>query len=219
MPVDLRARTFGMRPATRRGRDAPGALCNTDALAGMDVDVARPGRFRAQTRGQEKAAQAQGAAEGRGGNPAADAPTENTAPIAAGKVPPPPAQSPQGGQTNPAPVQNTVATVPNVRLSTQLQQAGTRTCLPQIEQYAAATMQGVTGFNSAAHWLTALPTRDQSIFLGQQYGNKNVPYGVTGVFAAPTSAGTCDAMSVQVVPSPLPCDKLREGSWPPRPSR
>ena len=92
-----------------------------------------------------------------------------------------------------------------------LVKAGAGACAKQVDALAGATMGGVATYNTAAHWSLARPeTRPVSVFIGQKFAAAGVPYGASGVFAAPNGQGGCDGMSVQVVPSPLSCAKLRE---------
>ena len=72
-------------------------------------------------------------------------------------------------------------------------------------------MGNVTTYNTASYWAVTQPAqRLVSVFVGQKYAADAVPYGATGIVAAPDAHGGCDGLLVQVVPSPLPCDKLRE---------
>ena len=71
-------------------------------------------------------------------------------------------------------------------------------------------MGGVKEFNVAAHWAGVSPDqRAVSVFIGQRFGVTSVPFGATGVVAAPNGMGSCDGVAVQIVPSPLSCTKLR----------
>lgn len=57
---------------------------------------------------------------------------------------------------------------------------------------------------------TAPDRRIVNVLVGQKFGNANVPFGVTGIFAAPTGNGACDGYSLQVIPSPLSCADLQK---------
>lgn len=124
--------------------------------------------------------------------PAAAAPT--AAPAA------PPASAP-AAQAAPAP-----------DFAARLKENGAGTCAAQVDALAAGSMGNVKSFNTASGWATAGGDRRVvSLSIGQRYADGSaVPYGATSVVAAPDGRGSCDALAVQVVPSPLPCTKLRE---------
>lgn len=100
-----------------------------------------------------------------------------------------------------------------LNISGKLAQNGAGTCGSAIDAEAVPSMVGVTQSNTVSLWSNVEP-RDKhaaSVFIGQRYGaNQAVPYGVTGLIAAPTPSGSCDVTVVQVVASPLPCANVRE---------
>lgn len=94
----------------------------------------------------------------------------------------------------------------------RLRENGAGTCAAQVDALAAGSMGNVKSFNTASGWATAGGDRRVvTLSIGQRYADGSpVPYGATSVVAAPDGRGSCDALAVQVVPSPLPCAKLRE---------
>ena len=89
--------------------------------------------------------------------------------------------------------------------------AGVKACLTQIDELGSKTMEGVTAWAPASNWNQAAPdSHFASVFLGQKYGNQpKLPYGFSGLFAMPDSAGKCEGLSVQVLPSPASCPDLQ----------
>jgi hypothetical protein len=72
-------------------------------------------------------------------------------------------------------------------------------------------MQGTTATATASSWFVAAPNeRPVNVIIAQKFAAANVPYGATDIFASPEPNAKCDAFVVQVVPSPLPCEKLRQ---------
>ena len=58
--------------------------------------------------------------------------------------------------------------------------------------------------------MAAPDRRAVSVLIGQRFDEGGgVPFGATGIFAAPNGVGSCDGLVVQVVPRPLPCAKIR----------
>lgn len=93
----------------------------------------------------------------------------------------------------------------------RLQQAGATTCAPRIDELAAASMQGTTATANASSWFVAAPNeRAVNIVIAQKFAAANVPYGATDIFASPLPNAKCDALALQVIPSPLPCERLRQ---------
>ena len=125
--------------------------------------------------------------------------------------PAPAVEAPAPAATAPAaPGAPAAAASPNV--AAKLVENGAGTCAPQLNALASGTMGGVSQFNTVSKWATsAVDKRLVSVLIGQKYpGSGAVPFGATSVMAAPNAQGSCDAMAVQVLPSPLPCAKLRE---------
>lgn len=126
------------------------------------------------------------------------------APKSAGPVAPAPAQPASTGPPEPG------AAAPTI-FDAQLLKAGVTTCAERVSRMAALSMHGVTSVATASNWYAATPDkRPVTLLLGQKYGETGVPFGATGVIATPQPDGKCDAVSVQVVPSPLPCAQLRD---------
>jgi hypothetical protein len=99
--------------------------------------------------------------------------------------------------------------VPN--FAARLQQAGATKCAQRIDQLAAASMQGTTATADASNWFVAAPNeRPVNIVIAQKFAARNVPFGATDIFASPGPDARCDAVALQVIPSPLPCEKLRQ---------
>lgn len=94
----------------------------------------------------------------------------------------------------------------------KLKENGAGVCASAVNRLAAGAMGGVTGFNTASHWMVGSPDRRAvSVLIGQRFNAAGaVPFGATGIFAAPNGTGSCDGVAVQVVPSPLPCAQLRD---------
>lgn len=93
----------------------------------------------------------------------------------------------------------------------RLQQAGATTCARRIDELAVATMQGTTATANVSSWFVAAPNeRPVNVVIAQKFAAANVPYGATDIFASPEPNAKCDAFSVQVVPSPLSCERLRQ---------
>lgn len=93
----------------------------------------------------------------------------------------------------------------------RLQQAGATKCAQRIDQLAAASMQGTTATANASNWFVAAPNeRPVNVVIAQKFAATNVPFGATDIFASPGPDAKCDAVAFQVIPSPLPCEKLRQ---------
>jgi hypothetical protein len=93
----------------------------------------------------------------------------------------------------------------------RLQEAGATTCAARIDELADASMQGTTATANASSWFIAAPNeRAVNVVIAQKFAAANVPYGATDVFASPEPKAKCDAMALQVIPSPLPCERLRQ---------
>ena len=129
------------------------------------------------------------------------------------------AQAPVSAPATPAPAAPKPATSATVHpvaaaadISGKLRESGAGTCAPQINAAAAGVMGSVARSNTVSSWAkTVFDKRLVSVSIGQKYANgTNVPYGATSIVAAPTPAGPCDTVAVQVVPSPLSCDHIRE---------
>jgi hypothetical protein len=72
-------------------------------------------------------------------------------------------------------------------------------------------MQGATATANVSSWFVAAPNeRPVNVVIAQKFAAANVPYGATDIFASPEPNAKCDAFSVQVVPSPLSCERLRQ---------
>lgn len=136
-----------------------------------------------------------------------------TAWLAMAKSPPkktepaPAAEAPAPAAAAPAP---STPALPNI--AAKLVENGAGACATQVNALAAGTMGGVSQFNTVSKWATStVDKRLVSVLIGQKYaGTGAVPYGATSVMAAPNPQGNCDALAVQILPSPLPCAKLRE---------
>jgi hypothetical protein len=93
----------------------------------------------------------------------------------------------------------------------RLQQAGATTCARRIDELAVASLQGATATANVSSWFVAAPNeRPVNVVIAQKFAAANVPYGATDIFASPEPNAKCDAFSVQVVPSPLSCERLRQ---------
>ena len=121
-------------------------------------------------------------------------------PAAAPQAPPAPGAPAASAATAPSPV------------SAKLSENGAGACAAQLEALAAGTMGGVSQFNTVSKWATGTPDkRLVGVLIGQKYAAAGaVPYGAATVMAAPNAQGSCDALAIQVLPSPLPCAKLRD---------
>lgn len=101
---------------------------------------------------------------------------------------------------------------PRFEFSAQLDRAGASSCKAQVNALAGSTMASVESFNTVSSWSQV--NGDQhpvSIAIGQKYASGSpVPYGISEVIAAPNAKGGCDGLTVQVMPSPLSCAKVRE---------
>lgn len=124
---------------------------------------------------------------------------------------PAPAASPAAVQP-PPPAAVAPVPPPAPDFAARLKENGAATCAAQIDAMAAGSMGGVKSFNTASTWATTAGDRRVVVVsIGQKYQDgAPVPYGATSVLAAPNGQGSCDALAVQVVPSPLSCAKLRE---------
>ncbi len=96
-------------------------------------------------------------------------------------------------------------------VAAKLKAVGAGTCAAQLDLAAAGTMGNVAASNFVSNWAkTAIDRRMTSVSLGQKYpAGSPVPYAATTVVAAPNPAGACDAVAVQVVPSPMSCETVR----------
>lgn len=93
----------------------------------------------------------------------------------------------------------------------RLEQAGATTCAHSIDALANASMQGTTASANASNWFIAAPNaRPVNIVIAQKFAAPSVPYGATDIFASPAPQAKCDAFALQVIPSPLSCDQLRQ---------
>ena len=143
------------------------------------------------------------------------APPPPVPPPAASAVPPATPMPPASGLApSPAPapgVASPTAVGPAANdVAAQLRQNGAGACSGRVNEMASGVMAGVTTFRTAASWATAAQDKHAvSVLIGQKFGaSAGVPYGATSVIAAPGPGGVCDAFAVQVIPSPMPCDKL-----------
>jgi hypothetical protein len=99
----------------------------------------------------------------------------------------------------------------STNFAARLRQAGATTCAQRIDELADASMQGTMATANASSWFIAAPNeRAVNVVIAQKFAAANVPYGATDVFASPEPKAKCDAMALQVIPSPLPCERLRE---------
>lgn len=94
----------------------------------------------------------------------------------------------------------------------QLDRAGASACHSQINALATSTMGKVERFNTVSNWSqTAGDKRPVSLAIGQRYPSGSaVPFSLSQVISAPNQQGSCDGFTVQVLPSPLSCAKLRD---------
>lgn len=120
--------------------------------------------------------------------------------------------APKPAATKPVPGSAADAAPAASPITAKLKEVGAGACTGQIEGLAAGAMGGVAQFNTVSSWASlSADKRPVGVSIGQNYGSgKPVPYGATSIFAAPNGQGSCDAMAVQIVPSPLPCDQLRQ---------
>ena len=125
-------------------------------------------------------------------------------PAEAGPIPPRTASA--------APSSPSTGEVPMTDVVGKLKENGAGVCATAVNRLAAGTMSGVTDFNVASHWMVAAPDRRAvSVLIGQKFKRDGaVPFGATGIVAAPNGTGSCDGVAVQVVPSPLPCARIRD---------
>ena len=123
---------------------------------------------------------------------------------------PPPARAAAPQRAAPAPAAPAPAAAA-FDVTAQLREHAAGACGAQVNALAAGSMSGVATYNSASHWSNTAPEqRLVSVFLGQKFQAGPVPYGATGVIAAPNGKGGCDGVAVQIVPSPLPCETVRQ---------
>jgi len=103
------------------------------------------------------------------------------------------------------------STPANYKFAAQLAANGVKGCAPMVEAMSGNLMQGVTEVSTLSNWSKEAPdARMVSAVTGQKFGaSPAVPNGLAGVFAAPRADGKCDAVSVQVVPSPANCATLQ----------
>ena len=96
--------------------------------------------------------------------------------------------------------------------SAQLDRAGASACRTQLNALAVSTMGSVETFNTVSSWSQAAgDKRAVSIAIGQKYPDGSaVPFGASEIIATPNQQGSCDGFSVQIIPSPTSCTKLRE---------
>lgn len=93
----------------------------------------------------------------------------------------------------------------------RLEAAGATTCAHSIDALADASMQGTTASADASNWFIAAPNeRPVNVVIAQKFAAPSVPYGAIDIFASPAAKAKCDAMAVQVIPSPLSCAQLRQ---------
>ena len=125
------------------------------------------------------------------------------------KPPAVPARPAPAAAPAPAPAAAAQAPAPGV-FSAKLREAGIKNCLATVDGLAARTMDGVTGYSPASNWNVTAPDQHlTSVLLGQRFANApNLPYGLSGIISAPNGKGKCDGVSLQVLPSPLPCKDL-----------
>jgi hypothetical protein len=72
-------------------------------------------------------------------------------------------------------------------------------------------MQGTMATANASSWFIAAPNEGAvNVVIAQKFAATNVPYGATDIFASPEPKAKCDAMALQVIPSPLSCERLRQ---------
>jgi len=112
---------------------------------------------------------------------------------------------------SPAAAATPAAATTDYQFAKELVANGVKGCAPVVETMSKSLIGGATSFASASNWDKDAPdARIVSILTGQKFGGGAViPNGLAGVFASPHSDGKCDGISVQVLPSPLDCGKLR----------
>jgi hypothetical protein len=114
-------------------------------------------------------------------------------------------------QPAPPPATWPTAQIASRNFAARLEQAGATICARRIDELAVATMQGATATANVSSWFVAAPNeRPVNVVIAQKFAAANVPYGATDIFASPEPNAKCDAFSVQVVPSPLSCERLRQ---------
>ena len=103
------------------------------------------------------------------------------------------------------------APIADYKFAKELAAAGVKGCAPLVEAMSGNLMQGATEFATVSNWNKDAPNgRIVSTLTGQKFGSSPaVPNGLAGVFASPQPDGKCDAVSVQVVPSPANCATLQ----------
>ena len=108
--------------------------------------------------------------------------------------------------------QAAAAPAADYKFAKDLVTAGAKGCAPLVEAMSGSLMQGATEYATVSNWNKDAPDgRIVSAVTGQKFGQTPaVPHGLAGVFASPHSDGKCDAVSVQVVPSPANCATLQE---------
>lgn len=100
---------------------------------------------------------------------------------------------------------------PTRNFAARLEQAGATKCARRIDELADASMQGTTASANASSWFAAAPNeRPVNLVIAQKFAAATVPYGATDIFASPAANARCDALALQVIPSPLSCKKLRQ---------
>ena len=99
-----------------------------------------------------------------------------------------------------------------IEFTAQLDKAGASACSSQVNALATSTMGSVVKYNTVSNWSeVGGDKRAVSVAIGQKYADGSaVPFSVSQVIASPNRAGSCDGFTVQVFPSPLPCEKLRD---------
>lgn len=141
---------------------------------------------------------------------AAEAPAKRKSRLAARKARQKAAQA--GSAKEPTAAAAAAPSAASPAFSAQLDKAGASTCSAELNALASATMGGVSKYNLVSNWSTSAgDKRSVSVAIGQRYQDGSaVPYGVSQVIASPNRAGSCDGFALQVLPSPLPCDRLRQ---------
>jgi hypothetical protein len=100
---------------------------------------------------------------------------------------------------------------PAQNFAARLEAAGATTCARRVDELADASMQGTTAAADASSWFVAAPNqRAVNVVIAQKFAAASVPYGATDIFATPAPNAKCDALALQVIPSPLPCAQLRQ---------
>ncbi len=95
--------------------------------------------------------------------------------------------------------------------SKRLAEAGAKTCLALIDALGKGVSGGVANLWPASNWSKDAPDQHlASVWLGQKFDTPKLPFGFAGLIGAPNRNGGCDGVSLQVLPSPLDCAKLRE---------